>query len=159
MNAARPLVAATARFAGLVGAVAVMLTGCGALTGTSSGASTGGAGAADVAVRLRDFRVDAPATVTAGRTRFVLTGEGPTMHEFNVARTDLPIAELPKGPSGLVADTDGVPGFEHLDEAEGIDIGGHKSLTVELAPGRYVLYCNMEGHAEAGMLTALVVTG
>jgi len=35
--------------------------------------------------------------------------------------------------------------------------GAHRALTVHLSPGRYVFFCNMEGHYMAGMHTEVVV--
>jgi uncharacterized cupredoxin-like copper-binding protein len=107
---------------------------------------------------LVNFQIVGPAHVRAGLVRFVLTGVGPTMHEFNVARTDEAPAALPLAPDGTVDDQVEHRGFEHLAEREGVDIGDHASLTVQLAPGRYVLYCNMYGHYEAGMRAELVVS-
>jgi uncharacterized cupredoxin-like copper-binding protein len=110
-----------------------------------------------VPIELPNFKIVGPAHVRAGLVKFVLTGVGPTMHEFNVARTD-PQSALPLAPDGTVDDQVEHRGFEHLAEREGIDIGDHSSLTVQLAPGHYVLYCNMYGHYEAGMHAALVVS-
>jgi uncharacterized cupredoxin-like copper-binding protein len=79
------------------------------------------------------------------------------MHELNIARTDMSSKALPLAADGIIDDQNPHAGFEHLAEAEGIDIGQHASLTVNLTPGHYVLYCNMEGHYMAGMSTDFTV--
>jgi uncharacterized cupredoxin-like copper-binding protein len=131
-------------------AIAILAAGC------SSAAAQAPAGG--VPVIVRNFRIDAPPTVKAGDVTFDITGTGPTMHEFNIAATDLPGDQLPVAPDGTVDDTTPHAGFTHLAEREGIDIGEHKTLRVHLTPGRYVLYCNMYGHYRAGMWTTLTVT-
>ena len=47
--------------------------------------------------------------------------------------------------------------FQHLDELEGLDIGDRGTLRVHLTAGHYVLYCNMDGHYQAGMSTEFTV--
>jgi uncharacterized cupredoxin-like copper-binding protein len=111
-----------------------------------------------VPVDLTNFAIVGPAHVRAGLVRFVLRGVGPTMHEFNVARTDDAPAALPRALDGTVDDQVEHRGFTHIAEREGVDIGDNASLTVQLPPGRYVLYCNMYGHYEAGMHAELVVS-
>jgi hypothetical protein len=69
--------------------VALALGGCG---GSGHPAA---ARAARVPVTERNFAIDLPSQIRAGRTTFVITGAGPSMHEFNVARTDLDPAKLP----------------------------------------------------------------
>jgi uncharacterized cupredoxin-like copper-binding protein len=111
----------------------------------------------ETTVRVRNFKVDAPTTVSPGRRTFVIHGGGPSLHEFNVARTDLAPDALPLAADRTVDDTSSHPGFVHLAEAEGIDIGNTKTLSVDLSAGNYVLYCNMDGHYMAGMATRLTV--
>ncbi len=60
--------------------VAVGVSGC-------SG-STHSAGP-EVDVTVRDFKIEVPATIPTGNVTFVIHGAGPTLHEFNVARTDV----------------------------------------------------------------------
>ncbi len=110
-----------------------------------------------VGVSLRNFAIDVPSVVRAGKTSFEITGRGPTMHEFNVVRTTLGAKNLPVDAAGLVDDENPHPNFQHLAEAEGIDIGDHKSLTVDLTPGTYAVYCNMDGHYQSGMASQFVV--
>jgi len=112
---------------------------------------------ATVAVTVQNFRIDIPPVLQSGTIRFVVTNLGPTMHEFNVARTDLAPANVPMKADGILDDTDPHQNFTHLAEVEGIDIGQHKTLTVQLSPGQYVVYCNMDGHVAAGMVEQITV--
>ena len=115
------------------------------------------AAAVRVPVRLKDFRVDVGrAVVGQGRVRFEVVNRGPTTHELDVVRTDLPENELPLDADRLTVVANDAR-LVHLGEAEGLDIDDHRTLTVDLAPGHYVLYCNMEGHYLARMHTSLEV--
>jgi len=49
-------------------------------------------------------------------------------------------------------------GLEAVDEIEDIEAGTSPTLTVDLDAGSYVLICNITGHYDAGMHTALTVT-
>jgi uncharacterized cupredoxin-like copper-binding protein len=106
-------------------------------------------------VRLTNFKVAAPRSITHGRVRFEIAGGGPSMHELVVTRTDLPAGDLARAADGTVTEDDAQA--HPVDEAEGIDAGDHRDLFVTLRPGHYVLYCNMEGHYGAGMHTDLTV--
>lgn len=126
------------------------------LGGACSPARSHQRGAA-VSVSLRNFAIDVPTVVDPGKTTFVINGRGPTMHEFNVVKTTLAAKDLPVDAAGLVDDQNPHPNFDHLGEAEGIDISDRKTLTVDLAPGTYAVYCNMDGHYQSGMASQFVV--
>ena len=140
------------RAAGLVAAFAAVTGGLGACS--SSKASTAGT----TRLTVRNFAIDAPSTVKAGTVRFAIVGQGPTMHELNIAETNASRKDLPVADDGTVDDKEDSPGFHHVAEAEGIDIGDTRAMTVSLAPGHYVLYCNMPGHYGEGMATEMTVT-
>ena len=120
---------------------------------TSAKAQSG----AKAAIHLKNFEIGVASTLPAGLTTFDISSVGPTMHELNIARTDMSSGKLPVSADGTVDDLTPHAGFDHLAEAEGIDIGEHKTLTVNLTPGHYSLYCNMEGHYMAGMHTDFTV--
>jgi uncharacterized cupredoxin-like copper-binding protein len=110
-----------------------------------------------VSVLLDDFHVRRTiATAPPGVVHFQLVNKGPSTHECIVVRTDRAPAQLPLQRDGLTVDEEG-PGVDHLDEAEGLDIGDRRTLTLDLAPGHYVLFCNMEGHYLGGMHAAFTV--
>ena len=108
-------------------------------------------------VLLEDFKVrEDAAVVPAGTVRFRIVNQGPTTHELNVIRTARAPDKLPLQRDGLTVNED-APGLDHLDEAEGLDIGDRRTLVLQLAAGNYVLYCNIEGHYLGGMHAAFNV--
>jgi uncharacterized cupredoxin-like copper-binding protein len=110
-----------------------------------------------VNVLLQDFKVRMDAAVVpAGTVSFRLLGQGPTTHEFIVVRTDLSPDKLPLQPDGLTVNEEAL-GVELVDEADGLDIDDRQTLDLRLAPGHYVMYCNLEGHYLGGMYAALTV--
>ena len=110
-----------------------------------------------VNVRLEDFKVRLDtAVVHAGTVSFRLLGQGPTTHEFIVVRTNRPPDKLPLQSDGLTVNEE-APGVELVDEAGGLDIDDRQTLVLDLAPGHYVMYCNLEGHYLGGMYAALTV--
>jgi uncharacterized cupredoxin-like copper-binding protein len=110
-----------------------------------------------VNVLLEDFEVRLDtAVVSAGTVSFRILGQGPTTHEFIVVRTDRPPDKLPLQPDGLTVDEE-APGVKLVDEADGLDIDDRQTLDLDLAPGHYVMYCNLEGHYLGGMYEALTV--
>lgn len=112
-------------------------------------------GAAEIAVGLDDTSITLDAgSAPAGTVVFATTNTSSSLvHEIEVfsgatTGSTLPIA------SG-VADTNGL----HLvDEIEDILPGATVSLTVDLAPGTYLVVCNLPGHYALGMWTHLEVT-
>ena len=108
-----------------------------------------------VAVNEADFQIAAPTHLRAGEYALRVRTEGPTEHELIVAR--LSGSSLPMRHDGLTVDEEALQGLEpgSLDPAPA---GSVRYLQVHLAPGRYVLFCNMEGHYMAGMRHELVVT-
>jgi uncharacterized cupredoxin-like copper-binding protein len=110
-----------------------------------------------VKVLLEDFKVRTDAAIVpAGTVSFRLLGQGPTTHEFIVVRTDRPPDKLPLQRDGLTVNEE-APGVELVDEANGLDIDDRQTLDLRLAPGHYVMYCNLEGHYLGGMYAALTV--
>jgi uncharacterized cupredoxin-like copper-binding protein len=108
-------------------------------------------------VRLSDFEVRQETTVVpAGTVSFRIVNEGPTTHEIIFVRTDLAPDKLPLQSDGLTVDEE-KEGVEFLDEVEGLDIDDRQTLSLNLTPGHYVLYCNLEGHYLGGMYEALTV--
>jgi uncharacterized cupredoxin-like copper-binding protein len=100
-------------------------------------------------VTIRDFKVrPSSPTAPAGTLTLSVSNIGPTTHEFVVVRTNLPDDDLPIGADGLSVDEDRL---DDVDGIEGIEDGSTEQVTVRLDPGRYVFFCNFEGHYLAGM--------
>jgi uncharacterized cupredoxin-like copper-binding protein len=103
-----------------------------------------------VEVVLSEFAVEPTVLETGpGNTAFFVTNRGAIEHEFVVIRTDT-------APDALVV-ADGV-----VDQASAGEVVGEIEtdvlqpdasgfMSVGLAPGKYVLICNIPGHYEAGM--------
>jgi uncharacterized cupredoxin-like copper-binding protein len=110
-----------------------------------------------VNVRLEDFKVRPDvAVVPAGTVSFRILNQGPTTHQVIFVRTDRAPDKLPLQRDGLTVNED-APGIDLLDEVGGLDIDDQRTLDLRMAPGHYVLYCNLEGHYLGGMYAALTV--
>ena len=99
-----------------------------------------------------------PAEQTVGTGDVVMRvhNDAPVTHEFVVVRTDLPADGLPIGPDGLSVNEEWLSAMGELDEVPATKIS---SLALNLPPGRYVFFCNLEGHYLGGMHAVLEVTG
>ena len=130
-------------------AVAVsLLAGCGGDSSTSR---------ETIEVKLEDFLLHVSATTAApGELTMRLENDGPSTHEINVDRTDLPADALPLRTDGLSVEEDS-PQLKRIDSVEILEAGDRKNFKVKLPPGHYVLYCNLEGHYLGKMYATLVV--
>jgi len=127
---------------------AVLVSGCG---GSGNSAKTS---PPVIRVSESDFHISAPSTLKAGEYTFRVHNKGPTDHEFIIAPA--PTGRLPLRPDGLTVDEEAFERVEPGSLEPGAP-GAVRNLTVDLKPGRYVFFCNMEGHYMAGMHTDLVV--
>jgi len=130
------------------GLLSALLAGCGGAHKAHTPAGS------IVPVAEGDFHIGVPTSLKAGEYTFRVHNEGPTRHEFIVVRTTG--SALPLRPDGLTVDEEAI---EHLEAGllEPGAPGAVRDLTVNLKPGRYVFFCNMEGHYMAGMHAELVV--
>jgi uncharacterized cupredoxin-like copper-binding protein len=107
-------------------------------------------------VTLKDFSITpTQQTVSAGDVVLHVANQAPVTHEFVVVRTDLPADGLPIGPDGLSVNEEWLSAMGELGEVAATDTG---TLPVTLPPGRYVFFCNLEGHYLGGMHAVLEVT-
>jgi uncharacterized cupredoxin-like copper-binding protein len=95
-------------------------------------------------------------TVKAGPVHFDVTNwsQG-IVHEMLVAAVDAPYAPLPYDYAQAVVVEDQV---RVLGEVEELQPKASGVLDVTLAPGDYLLICNVPGHYASGMATMLAVT-
>jgi hypothetical protein len=128
--------------------VAALLAGCGA-----SGTATQGGNV--IAVTERDFAIVAPKALPAGKVVLQVANKGPVAHELLVVRAPADGA-LPMRTDGLTVDEDRLTRSE-VGVLEPADAHAVRDLSVDLTPGRYVLFCNMSGHFLGGMHRVLVV--
>jgi uncharacterized cupredoxin-like copper-binding protein len=105
-------------------------------------------------VTEKDFHIDAPHQVSAGKVDISVDNKGPDDHELIVVRGRP--AGLPMRSDGLTIDEDAVASKEPGALEPGTP-GATRNLEVDLKPGHYVMFCNMYGHYESGMHTDLVV--
>ncbi len=124
------------------------MSGCG-------NSASAGAGGTVIGVTERDFQISTSiARVSAGEVSLRISNQGPDEHELIVA---------PERKAGLPMRSDGFTVSEEaIQNSEPGSItpqqpGGTEYLRLHLARGRYVLFCNMEGHYMGGMHTQLVV--
>ena len=135
---------------GLLGAVALVgLVGCGGKGGT-------------VDVVLKEFAVVPSVTsIEHGKVTFNATNAGPNdKHEMVLLKTDLGILALPASAEGKV-DEEGA-GLTTIGEIAEFDVGKTGTATFDLAPGRYVLVCNIvqdepDGTKESHYLKGMVI--
>jgi uncharacterized cupredoxin-like copper-binding protein len=94
--------------------------------------------------------------VKAGTVTFDVTNvsKNEEEHEFLVAKTELTPGQLPITQAGARVDESKLPGLEELGDLEP---GVSRRLTLDLTPGKYLLFCNEEGHFTAGMYAYLTV--
>jgi uncharacterized cupredoxin-like copper-binding protein len=106
--------------------VALALAACGGSSSSSS--SAGGGSAATVAATLSEWKVAVGGTVKAGTVTFDVKNAGTFAHNLTVA-----------GP-GVDGKTTG-----------NLAAGKSGTLTLDLKPGTYDLYCSIPGHKAEGM--------
>ncbi len=110
-----------------------------------------------VQVRERDFALTPNVErVPAGLLTFRVHNAGPSTHEFLIDRTSDAADALPLGTNGMTVNEDS-PALIPIASLNAIRLGQTRDLTVRLAPGRYVLFCNLEGHYRGGMYAAIEV--
>jgi uncharacterized cupredoxin-like copper-binding protein len=128
---------------GLVAAVAGLLAAC--------GGTAGAAKATRIDVTMSDFAIHVSRTdVPAGRVVLRVTNNGPSTHEINVDGSPYPAGGIPRQRDGITANEE-AHGLHRIDSIEEVDLRQTSDLTVNLRPGRYVLWCNLEGHYLGGM--------
>lgn len=95
-------------------------------------------------------------TVPAGEVTFDVTNWSRNLvHEMLVVAVDDPNAQLPYDADGQRVIEDKIKSLGETDEMQP---KASKALTLDLAPGTYLLLCNVAGHYAAGMWTVLTVT-
>jgi len=117
-------------------------------------------GPAKIDVGLTTYKITMSATsAKSGDIIFHVHNDATDLtHEFVIFKTDLPEDQLPLTADNTV-DEEG-PGVTHIDEVE-VEPGQAADLSVNLAPGNYVMICNIndndEQHYMHGMHVAFTV--
>jgi uncharacterized cupredoxin-like copper-binding protein len=105
-------------------------------------------------VDLDEYSVGAPADLPAGRTEFRVRNTGSIQHQLVILRTGLDPGELPVRDAEVRTHA---PGVTLVKQTKRIKAGRSLEVTARLRPGSYVLICNVPGHYQSGMRTALKV--
>ena len=110
-----------------------------------------------MAVTLSEFSiVPEVAQVPAGDVTFDVVNTGEDVHEMIVIKSDLDIKALPPSSTAKNEVDENAIG-EYIGGFEDVQSGTGASGTLVLAPGRYILLCNLSKHYENGMVTTLQV--
>lgn len=108
-------------------------------------------------MQLRDFAIDTSnPSLIAGAVSFRVTNAGPETHELILVETDLDASDLPLEADGISVKED-APQLRTVTALEGVRLGQTRTVRVNLRPGHYVLFCNLEGHYLGLMRTAIDV--
>jgi uncharacterized cupredoxin-like copper-binding protein len=107
--------------------------------------------AADTSDTAQYFTLDT-ASVKTGPVTFNFENTGNRKHEMVVLKTDTPFDQLVVAADNRVSEDDSV------GEIGETDAGKKATVTLDLAPGKYVLVCNIEKHYTQGMKVAFTVT-
>ena len=95
-------------------------------------------------------------TVKAGRVVLDVKNKAESQqHEVIIARLKDGNQAVPVAPGQDRVDE---KKLKTLGEVSDLDPGKEGKLSINLKPGEYLLFCNMKGHYQAGMLAHLTVT-
>jgi hypothetical protein len=120
---------------------ALALSGCGSTRASAAPEHP-------VVIAERDFHIAAPTALRSGTVTLRVHNEGPDQHELIIVPGT--VGSLPLRKDGLTVDEEALESSEPGSLGPG-EPGATRDVTVTLKPGRYVFFCNMEGHFMAGM--------
>ena len=114
--------------------------------------------AGPTAVGLAEFSVTVDGDIAAGVQTFAVTNEGQFPHEFGIAM-GTSYEDLPKLETGAIDEE--ALGADFLGKTEILDAGAMTEVGFDLAPGDYVLFCNIafgpNSHAASGQTLSVSV--
>ena len=109
---------------------------------------------ADMSMAMVGVKADVD-TVPAGTVTFNVTnGSKDIVHEMILSPLPADGTALPYVAADYKVDEDAAG---HLGEVSELDPGKGGSLTVDLKPGKYILFCNLPAHFMNGMWTIVTV--
>ncbi len=133
-------------------AIGLLLVACG-----------GGSSGTKVNVSEAEWQITPDVSqVKQGKVTFNVTNKGTESHEFIVVQSDLPVDGLPFADNQVNEDA-----IKKVVDGDPFDAGKTMSFTATLAPGKYILICNIReqppgqaqiNHYQKGMRTAFTVT-
>ena len=114
----------------------------------------GYASGGDMTMAMLGIRADVD-TVPAGTVTFTVTNSSKDIiHEMILSPVSADGAALPYVTDDYKVDEDAAG---HLGEVSELDPGATGALTVDLKPGKYILFCNIPAHFINGMWTVITV--
>jgi uncharacterized cupredoxin-like copper-binding protein len=103
-----------------------------------------------VAVKLKEFAVlPSASSAKAGSVAFKIKNTGGLAHEFLIVKWSRPPTRLPVKANRVT--------LKPLGKVGPFQPGKGGGLTLPLKAGKYVLYCNIAGHYQAGQWARFVV--
>ena len=100
-----------------------------------------------VTVDLKDYTITVtPDHIKAGTIKFGIRNLAAMEHQFDLIKTDLAADKLPIDGATAKAKEDGL-----VKQVKGIGGGRVATVSADLAPGHYVIICNIAGHYQLGM--------
>jgi len=106
-----------------------------------------------VGLSLAEFGISGTGSVAAGRVTFEVSNSGMSPHNLRVVKSDLAPDALPQK-DGMVDESR----VDVLAKTEDIQQGGDDvEVDAELTAGRYLMFCNVVGHYQLGMVKELIV--
>ena len=108
--------------------------------------------AGDTSDTVQFLKVD-PLTAPTGKVTFTFVNTGNRQHEMIVLKTDEKADSLVVGSDNKVSED------KSVGEISETDAGKTVVKTFDLAPGHYVLVCNIAKHYTQGMKSDFTVTG
>jgi uncharacterized cupredoxin-like copper-binding protein len=118
---------------------------------TADGTASGSLSQGVVAVSLSEMHLAVSSeTAPSGKVTFQIKNSGELPHELVVIRTDKDADELPVEADELPVEEVKVVErrLKIVARSEHLQAAQEATLTVDLAPGHYVLICNLSGHYE-----------
>jgi uncharacterized cupredoxin-like copper-binding protein len=139
------------------------LSACGGGDGSSTTTpaqttSPSGASGKTVEITMDDYTFSpSDATATAGKVTISAPNKGELVHELVLAKTNADPGSLPTTADGEVDEAKLEASGEDAGEIADVEPQDTKEGTLNLTPGRYVMFCNIPGHYAAGMYGTLTV--
>jgi uncharacterized cupredoxin-like copper-binding protein len=106
-------------------------------------------------VTLSEWKVVLDGTIQAGKATIMVKNAGAAPHEMLIFKSDLDPAAYPVDAAGDIKEEGA--GVSLVSDGENIDPSGTQTRTVDLAPGKYLLVCNIAGHFKQGMFTEVTI--
>ena len=143
-----------------LGTILITVSGLAASCGSDEASSEPKDTTITVTMKEWEF-VPSADSAPAGTITLEAVNEGKEVHELVLFKTELAPEALPVDEEGAVDERG--EGLELIDEVEDVKPGETKSFMVTLAPGNYVMACNVvengERHFMNKMYKAFTVTG